>query len=258
MPPARPHKTSAAYSAMPVASLLAFVWTLGLQSVIAYLFLARVHGEHSGDNRSQMSSRWSTRAIYCGRGTQSFSAWRNSRNRGIPKRGTTSNGSPCIPHASRRPSLGHPKYRSVITPAFVRLIGISSALHDIGKVGIEDSVLLKPGILTATERFRMQLHAEVGAECIREIERRLGRSNFLEMAREIAHSHHEHWDGNGYPEVSPASGFRWRLGSWPLPMCTTPCPFAASTRNPSRTMNAWRSFAKRQADSSIPTWCRSS
>jgi response regulator RpfG family c-di-GMP phosphodiesterase len=72
-------------------------------------------------------------------------------------------------------------------------------LHDIGKVALEDSVLLKPGELTSNERFRMQLHVEVGAESIREIERRLGTSNFLEMAREIANSHHERWDGSGYP-----------------------------------------------------------
>ena len=79
------------------------------------------------------------------------------------------------------------------------MIGISSALHDIGKVALEDSVLLKPGELTSSERFKMQLHVEVGAESIREIERRLGTSNFLEMAREIANSHHERWDGAGYP-----------------------------------------------------------
>jgi response regulator RpfG family c-di-GMP phosphodiesterase len=91
------------------------------------------------------------------------------------------------------------QYRDVITPAFVKNIEISAALHDIGKVGIEDAVLLKPGALTPQERQRMQTHTEIGVGCLREIERRLGISNFLCMAREIAASHHERWDGQGYP-----------------------------------------------------------
>ncbi|UCF32692.1 MAG: HD domain-containing protein [Phycisphaerales bacterium] len=86
-----------------------------------------------------------------------------------------------------------------LEPSFVRLIGISSALHDIGKVAIEDAILRKPGLLTEQEHRRMQLHTTVGEQCIREIELRLGHSNFLQMAREIAAGHHEHWDGKGYP-----------------------------------------------------------
>jgi response regulator RpfG family c-di-GMP phosphodiesterase len=79
------------------------------------------------------------------------------------------------------------------------MIGISSALHDIGKVGVEDSILLKPGKLTDVERFRIQIHTTLGGDCIRQIEQRLGNSNFLQMAREIAFFHHERWDGEGYP-----------------------------------------------------------
>jgi putative two-component system response regulator len=93
----------------------------------------------------------------------------------------------------------NPKYRERITPGFIQLIGISSALHDIGKVGIEDRILRKPGPLTAQERQRMQSHTNIGGACLREIELRLGSSNFLQMAREIAYAHHEHWDGKGYP-----------------------------------------------------------
>ncbi|MCH7812442.1 MAG: HD domain-containing protein, partial [Planctomycetes bacterium] len=87
-----------------------------------------------------------------------------------------------------------------VTAEFVRLIGISSALHDIGKVGIEDSILRKPGPLTPAQRKRMETHAMIGAECLRGIERRLGGSNFLQMAREITLAHHERWDGTGYPD----------------------------------------------------------
>ncbi|HYW80346.1 MAG TPA: HD domain-containing phosphohydrolase [Thermoguttaceae bacterium] len=93
----------------------------------------------------------------------------------------------------------HPKYRQAVTPEFMELIGISSALHDIGKVGIEDAILLKPGRLTPDERARIEQHTMIGGNCLLEIERHLGGCNFLEMAREIAWSHHERWDGTGYP-----------------------------------------------------------
>lgn len=93
-----------------------------------------------------------------------------------------------------------PRYRDQVTPTFIKLIGVSSALHDIGKVGVQDSILLKPGKLERQERLMIQLHAAIGGRCIREIESRLGRSNFLQMAREIAFGHHEHWDGSGYPK----------------------------------------------------------
>jgi HD-GYP domain-containing protein (c-di-GMP phosphodiesterase class II) len=79
------------------------------------------------------------------------------------------------------------------------LIGISAALHDIGKVGVQDLILRKPGKLTTQERREMQEHPVIGGNCISEIERRLGNSNFLKMAREIASCHHERWDGSGYP-----------------------------------------------------------
>ena len=92
-----------------------------------------------------------------------------------------------------------PDFSDRITPSFIQLIGISSALHDIGKVGVEDSILKKPGSLTREERARMQLHTQIGDECLREIERRLGSTNFLKMAREIVSAHHEWWDGQGYP-----------------------------------------------------------
>ena len=92
-----------------------------------------------------------------------------------------------------------PEFRDSVTPGFVQLIGISSALHDIGKVGVEDSILRKPGTLTRDERSRMQRHTEIGTECLREIERRLGSTNFLKMAREIVSAHHEWWNGEGYP-----------------------------------------------------------
>ncbi len=69
----------------------------------------------------------------------------------------------------------------------------SSPLHDIGKVGITDDVLLKPGKLNEEEYERMKHHAVIGA-------RVLDGQEFMEMARDIAHAHHEKWDGSGYPK----------------------------------------------------------
>jgi len=93
----------------------------------------------------------------------------------------------------------HAPFQEQISSTFVHLIGITSALHDIGKVGVPDHILLKPGPLTDEEHQVMQRHARLGGECLLEIERRLGTSSFLQMAREIAFTHHERWNGQGYP-----------------------------------------------------------
>jgi putative two-component system response regulator len=93
----------------------------------------------------------------------------------------------------------HPKFSRQISSTFVRIIEFSSVLHDIGKVGIEDSILRKPGQLTHAERQRMQQHAVMAGDCLEDIAEHLGSTNFLDMAREIAVAHHERWDGSGYP-----------------------------------------------------------
>lgn len=76
----------------------------------------------------------------------------------------------------------------------------SAPLHDIGKVGVPDRILLKPGPLDAEEWKEMKRHAEYGRDAIERAEAELGRSAFLEVAKEIAYTHHERWDGNGYPQ----------------------------------------------------------
>ncbi len=93
----------------------------------------------------------------------------------------------------------HPDFAGEISPGFVRLIGPSSVLHDIGKVGICDAILSKPGPLTEGEYAIMQKHAMIADECLGKIANRVGDSSFLRMAREIAAAHHERWDGRGYP-----------------------------------------------------------
>ena len=86
-----------------------------------------------------------------------------------------------------------------IDEEYIQNLGLASSLHDIGKVGIPDAILLKPGRLTQQEREVMELHAAMGGECLEAIGGRLGNNDFLEMAREVAFWHHERWDGTGYP-----------------------------------------------------------
>jgi HD-GYP domain-containing protein (c-di-GMP phosphodiesterase class II) len=82
---------------------------------------------------------------------------------------------------------------------YIRNLGFASSLHDIGKVGIPDSILLKPGRLTIGERKVMECHTVIGGECLEAIQQRLGENEFMNMARDMAWWHHERWDGAGYP-----------------------------------------------------------
>jgi len=95
----------------------------------------------------------------------------------------------------------HPRFASVLDAATITLIAKSAPLHDIGKVGIPDSILLKPGKLTPAEWVIMKTHSALGAEAIEHAERDSDRPvAFLKHAKEIARSHHEKWNGKGYPE----------------------------------------------------------
>ena len=91
------------------------------------------------------------------------------------------------------------KYHDIVDAETVRLIFQTSPLHDIGKVGVPDSVLLKPGKLDEREMKIMQTHASLGAQTLDASLARFPGVRFLEMARDIAQSHHERWDGQGYP-----------------------------------------------------------
>jgi len=82
----------------------------------------------------------------------------------------------------------------------VRLVYQTSPLHDIGKVGVPDSVLLKPGKLSKEEFEIMKRHVDLGAETLQAALDRYPHARFLIVAREIAMYHHERWDGRGYPQ----------------------------------------------------------
>jgi adenylate cyclase len=94
----------------------------------------------------------------------------------------------------------HPRFRPYLDDETIDLLCKSAPLHDIGKVGVSDRILLKPGRLTDQEFEEMKRHTIYGRDTILAAERKLGNTSFLRFAREIAYTHHERWDGSGYPE----------------------------------------------------------
>jgi CHASE2 domain-containing sensor protein len=93
-----------------------------------------------------------------------------------------------------------PRFSPLLDDEAIDLLCKSAPLHDIGKVGVSDSILLKPGKLTDQEFEEMKRHTLYGRDTILAAERKLGDISFLRFAREIAYTHHERWDGSGYPE----------------------------------------------------------
>jgi len=95
---------------------------------------------------------------------------------------------------------GHPRFAAFLSDANIELLYKSAPLHDIGKVGIPDRILLKPGKLTPEEFEIMKTHTTLGRDAILHAEVRLNSPNtFLRFARDIAYAHQEKWDGSGYP-----------------------------------------------------------
>jgi len=88
-----------------------------------------------------------------------------------------------------------------LTPQRIELLKMAAPLHDIGKVAISDRILLKKGPLNRTEWEEMKRHTTYGRDALLRAEQDFGTSSFLAMARLIAYSHHERWDGKGYPEA---------------------------------------------------------
>jgi len=94
----------------------------------------------------------------------------------------------------------HQRFRSALNDKVIDLLYLSAPLHDLGKVGVRDDVLLKPGRLTDEEFEEMKKHTIYGEEALRITEQKLGGDTFLQYAREIAYTHQEKWDGSGYPQ----------------------------------------------------------
>lgn len=190
---------AAVLSGLSGVSIITLVWTTALMGICAYVITGRFCDEVDRERSKAM--------IEALRQRQNLVRTRDAVIFGLAKL-TESRDPETGDHLDRismyattlaTALMNHPDFKETVTPSFVRLIGISAALHDIGKVGVEDKILLKPAKLTPSERSTMEDHARIGGECLTEIERRLGRSNFLHMARDIAFAHHERWDGSGYP-----------------------------------------------------------
>ncbi|HET7838807.1 MAG TPA: HD domain-containing phosphohydrolase [Rectinemataceae bacterium] len=100
---------------------------------------------------------------------------------------------------------------AVLTPPMIERLAQSAPLHDIGKVGIPDTILLKEGPLSAKEFEIMKTHAELGYRALMQSTLMLGGNSFLNIAMDVALSHHERWNGEGYPrrfaeEETPLAG----------------------------------------------------
>ena len=95
----------------------------------------------------------------------------------------------------------NPGLAAILTPRYIEMLFKSAPLHDIGKVGIPDSILLKPGRLSPEEFEIMKTHTTLGRQAIEHAEQLLGMQvDFLSMSKDIAQSHQEKWDGSGYPQ----------------------------------------------------------
>ena len=92
-----------------------------------------------------------------------------------------------------------PAYADYITREYIEDIYNSSILHDIGKVGVPDAILLKPARLTHDEFEVIKRHSSLGGDALKAVEAKIGGQSFLSLGKEIAYYHHEKWDGSGYP-----------------------------------------------------------
>ena len=92
-----------------------------------------------------------------------------------------------------------PAWQDELTPDFIATIYHASPLHDVGKVGIADAILLKPGKLTVEEFDVMKTHTTIGAATLESVHTLYPNNSFITMGIDIARCHHERWDGSGYP-----------------------------------------------------------
>ena len=92
------------------------------------------------------------------------------------------------------------EFSSLLNPRQIELLVKSAPLHDIGKIGVPDAILLKPGRLDDEEFSEMKRHTLYGMNALLKAEEEMRGESFLQYAREIAYTHHEKWDGSGYPQ----------------------------------------------------------
>lgn len=90
-------------------------------------------------------------------------------------------------------------HKEIITDEYIELLKKAAPMHDIGKIAVPDSILKKPGKLTEAEFKKIQRHTIAGGEIIREVLSNIESEDYVKIAADVATSHHERWDGNGYP-----------------------------------------------------------
>ena len=176
-----------------------FAWVATVQAIVCYLIFGRLY-HRMREHSSEMSS-----TIH--RQNEVLSRTREAVVVGMTHLAESRDGD-VDGHHDRVGQLAEllaqaaskrPEFADQITPDFIRCIRISAMLHDIGKVGLQDAILLKPGRLTVRERLLMERHTRISSDCLARVESCLGDANFLGMAHRIALFHHERWDGTGYP-----------------------------------------------------------
>ncbi|MBP5686217.1 MAG: HD domain-containing protein, partial [Clostridia bacterium] len=91
-------------------------------------------------------------------------------------------------------------YRNLLTDDVIDRMENAAPLHDVGKIIVSDTILLKPGKLTEEEFEKMKIHTSAGEELIAKLFRNMNDTEFLQTAKDIAVYHHERWDGKGYPK----------------------------------------------------------
>ena len=160
------------------------------------------------------------------------------------------------PHHAYEPRLRAPRRAIGMPPADCETLLHAAPMHDIGKVGVPDSILHKPGPLDDGERDRMRLHTSVGAEILSG-----SRSSIVQMAETIAMTHHERWDGSGYPhglrgEEIPLVGRICAVGDV-FDALISARPTSARGRSTTRSPSSSARRACCWIRTSWPRWCAS-
>ena len=186
-------------SFLTTIGLMVFGWTLPMQGLATYLVLSRLHARfRSQQSESSSQLRRKARHLEETRNAVIFGLAKLAESRD-PDTGLHLERIAMFSTVLSRALRRDPRFADRITPEFIKQIGVSSALHDIGKVGVPDGVLLKPDELNDEERAAIEKHTEIGGRCLEYISLRMATSDFLEMSRRITYFHHERWDGTGYP-----------------------------------------------------------
>jgi HD-GYP domain-containing protein (c-di-GMP phosphodiesterase class II) len=171
-----------------------FFPTIGLMSALAAMTVARFVGERRRADRAGAEKVTSQRLM-----VQSLLSLTEVRD---AETGKHSMRTQQLARVLAQQLSSHPGFRDYLTPERIDLLSSLAPLHDIGKVGVPDQILHKPGQLTREEFLEMQKHPVYGRDVILHAEQRVGVRDdaILGLAKDIVYTHHEKWDGTGYPQ----------------------------------------------------------